>query len=67
MRKDNMNLLQRVIAEYKKVTWAPKSTVFQVTVIVLLITLFVAVMVLCFDFAFGYVINSIQTLLKQVI
>ncbi|WP_156286031.1 preprotein translocase subunit SecE [Oceanivirga salmonicida] len=61
------NLLSRVIEEYKKVTWADRPTVFQVTVIVLLITAFVSLMVVLFDFSFKYVLDTISELLGKVL
>ncbi|WP_067142059.1 preprotein translocase subunit SecE [Oceanivirga salmonicida] len=60
-------LLSRVIEEYKKVTWADRPTVFQVTVIVLLITAFVSLMVVLFDFSFKYVLDTISELLGKVL
>ncbi|WP_197271487.1 preprotein translocase subunit SecE [Oceanivirga miroungae] len=65
--KEKKSLLTNIINEYKKVTWASKSTVFQVTVIVLLITLFIAVMVTAFDFSFNYLLSRISEILRRVI
>lgn len=63
----NKGLLSNILNEYKKVTWANKSTVFQVTVIVLLITAFIAILVTVFDISLSYVLNNISNLLKRVI
>lgn len=64
--KKNKNLLTKIIEEYKKVTWADRSTVFQVTVIVLLITIFIATMVTLFDFSLKYFLDGVSNLLRKV-
>lgn len=46
MEKEKKGLLSRIVDEYKKVIWPNKSEVIQVTIIVLLITTFVALYVL---------------------
>ncbi|MFG5919554.1 preprotein translocase subunit SecE [Sneathia vaginalis] len=61
------NLLTRIVDEYKKVTWASASEVVQVTIIVLLITAFIAVMIIMFDFAFNLIIKNATTLLRSLI
>lgn len=61
------NLLTRIVDEYKKVTWASASEVVQVTIIVLLITAFIAVMIIMFDFAFNLIIKNATTLLRNLI
>lgn len=61
------NLLTRIVNEYKKVTWASASEVVQVTIIVLLITAFIAIMIIMFDFAFNLIIKNATTLLRSLI
>ena len=61
------NLLTRIVDEYKKVTWASASEVVQVTIIVLLITAFIAIMIIMFDFAFNLIIKNATTLLRSLI
>lgn len=61
------NLLTRIVDEYKKVTWASASEVVQVTIIVLLITAFIAIMIIMFDFAFNFIIKNATTLLRSLI
>lgn len=61
------NLLTRIVDEYKKVTWANASEVVQVTIIVLLITAFIAVMIIMFDFTFNLIIKNATTLLRSLI
>ena len=61
------NLLTRKVDEYKKVTWASASEVVQVTIIVLLITAFIAIMIIMFDFAFNLIIKNATTLLRSLI
>lgn len=65
--KEKNNLLSNILNEYKNVTWANKSTVFQVTVIVLLITIFIAIMVTAFDFSLTYLLGKLSDLLRKVI
>lgn len=61
------NLLTRIVDEYKKVTWASASEVVQVTIIVLLITAFIAIMIIMFDFAFNLIIKNATILLRSLI
>ena len=61
------NLLTRIVDEYKKVTWASASEVVQVTIIVLLITAFIAIMIIMFDFAFNLIMKNATTLLRSLI
>lgn len=56
------NILTQIINEYKKVQWASKKTVFQVTLIVLLITFFVSMYVTLFDFIFSRGIDGISNI-----
>lgn len=67
MKDVKKNLLTRIIDEYKKVTWAKPREVVQVTIIVLLITAFVTVVVIGFDYIFNFVLNSITSILRSVI
>lgn len=61
------NILTQIINEYKKVQWANKKTVFQVTLIVLLITFCVAVYVTLFDFIFSRGINGISNIVISLL
>lgn len=67
MKDVKKNLLTRIIDEYKKVTWAKPREVVQVTIIVLLITAFVTVVVIGFDYIFNFLLNSITSILRSVI
>lgn len=67
MKKNKMSLVKQVITEYKQVQWPSKKEVTQVTVIVLLITLFVSLMLLIFDFSFITVMDRFQNLVKTII
>lgn len=59
------NIITQIIDEYKKVKWADKKTVFQVTIIVLLITIFVALYVSIFDIFFGRALDGISNILTN--
>lgn len=61
------NLFSRVIEEYKKITWPTKSNVFQVTIIVLLITIFVSIMVMLFDISFKYIISGLSNIISRIL
>lgn len=65
--KKNKNLLSQIFAEYKQIQWPTKSDVFQVTIIVMLITLFVSIMVFLFDFSFVSIMNQFQNLVRALI
>lgn len=51
--------------EYKKIYWAGKAEVFHVTVIVLLITLFVAIYTVIFDTGFNFILLKLTNTLKS--
>ena len=61
------NLFLRIVNEYKKVTWASVPEVIQVTIIVLLITAFIAIMIILFDFAFNIIMTRITSILSSVL
>lgn len=67
MKEKKKNLLSRIFEEYGKVSWAKKSDVFHVTVIVLLITLFVATLIILFDISFKVILNQFSELLRKVL
>ncbi|CAM3101491.1 preprotein translocase subunit SecE [Streptobacillus ratti] len=66
MKKEKMNLLNQIIAEYKQVQWPSKAEVFQVTIVVLLITLFVSLMILIFDFSFTTFMGRFSSIVKSL-
>ncbi|WP_241497093.1 preprotein translocase subunit SecE [Streptobacillus notomytis] len=66
MKKEKMNLFNQIIAEYKQVQWPNKAEVFQVTIVVLLITLFVSLMILIFDFGFTTFMYRFSSIVKSV-
>lgn len=53
--------------EYRKIYWPGKVEVFHITVIVLLVTLFVAVYVLTFDAVFSIVLRNLTNILKPLL
>ncbi|WP_231106528.1 preprotein translocase subunit SecE [Streptobacillus moniliformis] len=66
MKKEQMNLFNQIIAEYKLVLWPSKAEVFQVTIVVLLITLFVSLMILIFDFGFTTFMDRFSSIVKSL-
>ncbi|WP_068267474.1 preprotein translocase subunit SecE [Caviibacter abscessus] len=67
MEDKKQNLLSRIISEYRKVTWASLPEVIQVTIVVLIITTFVALMIMLFDFSFKTIIDAISNTLAKFI
>ena len=53
--------------EYKKIYWPDKIEVYHVTVIVILMTAFIALYTLLFDKAFDFVMAKISDILKNLI
>ena len=53
--------------EYKKIYWPDKIEVYHVTVIVILMTVFIALYTLLFDKAFDFVMAKISDILKNLI
>ena len=51
--------------EYRKIYWAGKAEVFHVTVIVLLITLFIAIYTVIFDTGFNFILLKLTNTLKS--
>lgn len=51
--------------EYKKIYWPSKGETYHVTVIVLLITAFIAVYSVLFDTAFNFVLTKISEILRS--
>ncbi|WP_231101179.1 preprotein translocase subunit SecE [Streptobacillus moniliformis] len=66
MKKEKMNLFNQIITEYKQVQWPSKAEVFQVTIVVLLITLFVSLMILIFDFGFTTFMDRFSSIVKSL-
>lgn len=58
---------KNLINEYKKIYWPDKTEVFHVTVIVLLVTLFVALYTLFFDAAFNFILTRLTAVLKSLL
>ena len=56
---------KNMINEYKKIYWPGKSEVFHVTIIVLLITLFIAVYTVIFDTGFNFILLKLTNTLKS--
>ena len=56
---------KNLINEYKKIYWPDRTEVFHVTVIVLLITVFVALYALFFDTAFNFILTRLTAVLKS--
>lgn len=67
MEEKKQNLLSRIVSEYKKVTWASLPEVLQVTVVVLIITVFVALMIILFDLSFKTIIDTVSKTLAKFI
>ena len=53
--------------EYKKIYWPNKKEVYHVTVIVILITIFIALYTLLFDTAFSFVLTNVSNIIKNFI
>ena len=56
---------KNLINEYKKIYWPGRTEVFHVTIIVLLITIFVALYTLFFDTAFNFILTRLTVVLKS--
>ena len=68
MSKFNIGVAYRnFLSEYKKIFWPKRQDVFHTTVIVLLVTAFVAIMVLLFDVTFNFVVSRLTVALSKVI
>ena len=53
--------------EYKKIYWPDKIEVYHVTVIVILMTVFIALYTLLFDKAFDFVLAKISDALRNIL
>ena len=53
--------------EYKKIYWPDKIEVYHVTVIVILMTAFIALYTLLFDTAFNFVLEKISDALRNIL
>ena len=67
MKKEKKNLLFQIITEYKQVQWPTVPEVIQVTIVVLLITLFISLMILIFDISFTSIMTRFSDLIKSII
>ena len=57
--------LKNLREEYKKIYWPNKKEVYHVTVIVILITIFIALYTLLFDTAFSFVLTNVSNIIKN--
>ena len=53
--------------EYKKIYWPNKIEVYHVTIIVILMTAFIAIYTLLFDTAFNFILAKISEILRNLI
>ena len=67
MIEKKQSLLREIIAEYKKVTWPKLPEIIQVTIVVLLITIFVSLMIMFFDISFKKIIEAMSKLIAKII
>ena len=68
MSKFNLKeVLGNLREEYKKIYWPDKIEVYHVTVIVILMTAFIALYTMLFDTAFNFVLAKISDILKNLI
>ena len=68
MSKFNLKeVLGNLREEYKKIYWPDKIEVYHVTIIVILMTAFIAIYTLLFDTAFYFVLAKISDILKNLI
>ena len=68
MSKFNLKeVLGNLREEYKKIYWPDKIEVYHVTIIVILMTAFIAIYTLLFDTAFNFVLTKISDILKNLI
>ena len=68
MSKFNLKeVLGKLREEYKKIYWPDKIEVYHVTIIVILMTAFIAIYTLLFDTAFNFVLAKISDILKNLI
>ena len=59
--------LKNLREEYKKIYWPSREEVYHVTVIVILITIFIALYTLLFDTAFNFVLAKISDILRNIL
>ena len=59
--------LKNLREEYKKIYWPDKIEVYHVTVIVILMTVFIALYTLLFDKAFDFVMAKISDALRNIL
>ena len=68
MSKFNLKeVFGNLLEEYKKIYWPNKKEVYHVTVIVILITIFIALYTLLFDTAFSFVLTNVSNIIKNFI
>ena len=59
--------LKNLREEYKKIYWPSREEGYHVTVIVILITIFIALYTLLFDTAFSFVLTNVSNIIKNFI
>ena len=59
--------LKNLREEYKKIYWPSREEVYHVTVIVILITIFIALYTLLFDTACSFVLTNVSNIIKNFI
>ena len=68
MSKFNLeDAIRNLREEYKKIYWPNKKQVYHVTVIVILITIFIALYTLLFDTAFNFVLAKLSQVLRNIL
>ena len=68
MSKFNLKeVLGNLREEYKKIYWPNKIEVYHVTIIVILMTAFIAIYTLLFDTAFNFILAKISEILRNLI
>ena len=68
MSKFNLKeVLGNLREEYKKIYWPDKVEIYHVTIIVILMTAFIAIYTLLFDTAFNFVLAKISDIVKNLI
>ena len=68
MSKFNLeDAIRNLREEYKKIYWPDKIEIYHVTIIVILMTAFIAIYTLLFDTAFNFVLAKISEVLRNLI
>ena len=68
MSKFNLeDAIRNLREEYKKIYWPDKIAIYHVTLIVMLMTAFIAVYTRLFDTAFNFVLAKISEVLRNIL